>query len=62
MSGGYYLGANLAVDDATRSDEEGQGNNGVETEKHSAFEIVGLAVLDGVGDDKNGHGKGNGLD
>lgn len=41
---------------------KGDGNNDVEAEQHGAFEVVGLAVLDGVGDDEDGDGKSDGLD
>ena len=46
----------------TRRSVEGHGNNNVKTEQHGAFEVVGLAVLDGISDDEDGNGKSNSLD
>lgn len=53
------------IDDLVKSigggSEESQGDDGVETEEHGTLEVVGLAVLDGVGDDENGNRKSDSL-
>lgn len=41
---------------------KGNSNDCVEADQHGAFEVVGFAVLDSVGDDKNGDGERHGLD
>lgn len=45
------------VDDVGRYGVERDGNDDVKTKQHGAFEVVGLAILDGVCDDQNGHGE-----
>lgn len=51
-----------SIQDVRRSDVERQCDYGVETEKHGAFEVVGLAILNNIGGDKHGDGEGNSLD
>lgn len=50
------------VDGIAGSSVKGDSNDGVETEAHGAFEVVGLAILDNVGDNENRDGKGDSLD
>lgn len=50
------------VQKVTWRSKEGDSNDDVEAEQHGALEIVGLAILDGVGDDQNGHGESDSLD
>lgn len=58
----WRIGLEDGVHDISWGNEKGQRNDNVETEKHGSFEIVGLSILDGVSDDKDGDGKGDGLD
>lgn len=41
---------------------KGDSDDGVQTETHGAFKVVGLAILDNVGDNENRDGKGDSLD
>ncbi len=41
---------------------EGQGDDEVEADKHSALKVVALAILDGVGDDQHAEGEGDSLE
>lgn len=49
------------IKSTTRSSIESDGNDDIQTEAHGAFEIVRLAILNNISDDKNGDCESNGF-
>lgn len=45
-----------------RSGVKGDSDDGVQAQQHGAFEVVGLAILDGICDDEDRYSKRNGFD
>lgn len=52
----------ILVESARWCGPEGHRNDDIETQKHSTFEIVGLAILNSIGDDQDRDGKSHSLD